>query len=220
MKRLFLPASLVLFCLMLGACAPQTVTRGASMADPAWRGGPFRALVVEAETGLQERDIIENTAALWLNKAGVATQTSLVLTPPTRDISRAERKRVMMNSGMQGLLVITPLGKEVIKDYIPPSRSPFRGHYGRYGRHDRFGIGSDFGFYDDFYDPGIVLHEPQSRYEISIFTLPAFERIWTAELSTRGASGMDFNAVAERFAVALVGRLVQDGMIAAPGPAL
>ena len=207
----------VMAMLCATACAPQTSTMGSSIIDPAYRGGPFRSLVVEAEAGLQERDIIESTASHWLNQAGVPAQVSLALLPPTREPTVTERRRAMAGSGAQGLLLVTPVQKEVIRDYIPPSHFPIYG-YGSHGRrHDHFGIGTGFGF--GHYDPGVVLHEPQARYEASLYTLPQFTRVWTAELSTRGASGMDFNAVAERFAGALVQRLAQDGMIAVPMPA-
>ena len=206
---------MVIAVLALGSCAQQTSTIGSSVVDPAYRGGPFRSLVVETEAGLQERDIIENTAAHWLAQAGVPAQASLALLPPTREISLTERRRVMAGSGAQGLLLVTPIKKEVIRDYIPPSHFPVYGGYSHGHRHDSFGFGTGFGF-GHYYDPGVILHEPQARYAASLYTLPGFTRIWTAELSTRGASGMDFNAVAERFAGALVDRLVQDGMIAPP----
>lgn len=205
--------------LALGGCAQQTSTRATSYTDPAFRNVMFSTLAVEAEAGLQEREIIERTAAARLNGAGVATLASLDIMPPTRNYSPATRKRQMINSGMQGLLVVTPADKRVIEDYIPGSRMgpgfmPYAG-YGRFGRRDYVGIGTGMHF-GGYYDPGIILREPQAGYVASIYSLPQFDRVWTAEFSVRGANGMDFNAVAGRFAEILVRRLAEDGLIPAP----
>lgn len=204
----------------LAGCAQQTSTRTTSFTDPAYHGVTFSSLAVEAEAGLQEREIIERTAAAKLGNINIATQASLDILPPTRDYSQATRKRRMMDSGMQGLLVITPAKKEIIEDYIPgshfgPGFSPYAG-YGRHGHRDHFGIGGGMNFGSGFYDPGIVLREPQSAYVASIYSLPQFDRVWTAEFSVRGANGMDFNAVAGRFAEVLVRRLASDGLISMP----
>lgn len=205
--------------LTLAACAQQTSTRATSYTDPAYRGVMFSSLAVEAETGLQEREIIERVAVSKLNNANIPAIASLDLLPPTRDYSQATRKRKMINSGRQGLLVITPSGKQIVEDYIPGSRmgpgfSPYAG-YGRYGRHDHFGVGGGIGF-GGFYDPGVVLREPQSSYVVSLYSLPQFDRVWTAEFSVRGANGMDFNGVAQRFAEILIRRLGTDGLILMP----
>lgn len=215
----FIMAMAALF--ILGGCAQQTRTSATSFTDPAYRGLVFSSLVVEAETGLQEQEIIERVATARLRDAGVQTMTSLDMMPPTRDYSQAVRKRNMINSGMQGLLVITPADKQVIQNYIPgstigPGFMPYAG-YGRYGRRDYIGVGSGMSF-GGYYDPGIVLNEPQSRYIASIYLLPQFDRVWTAEFTVRGANGMNFNTVAGRFAESLVRRLGADGLIPVPMP--
>ncbi len=217
MTRLILAMTALLF---LGACAQQTSTRTTSFTDPAYQGVLFSSLAVEAEAGLQEREIIERTAAARLGNMNITTLASLDVLPPTRDYNQATRKRRMMDSGMQGLLVITPSNKQIVEDYIPGSRlnsgfTPYAG-YGRHGRRDHFGIGGGMNFGGGFYDPGIVLREPQSTYVASIYSLPQFDRVWTAEFSVRGANGMDFNAVAGRFAEILVRRLGADGLIPMP----
>lgn len=197
---------MMVLALTLAACAPATRTSGASAIDPGWRGPLFTSLVVESESGLQERDIIERAAAARLAEAGVRTELSLNVTPPTREYSVAARKRAMSATGLQGLLVITPAGKRVVEEYIPGSVYP-RG-YGGFGyRHDHYG----FGGFD--YDPPMLLREPEASYLATIYLLPQFEKVWTGEFETRGGNGMNFDTVAARFAVALVGRLSDDGMI-------
>lgn len=211
--------SAVFVCVALTGCAQQTSSRISSFVDPAYQGTVFTSLAVEAESGLQEREIIERTATARLNAAGINTVASLDLLPPTRDYSQPTRKRKMVNSGMQGLLVITPADKRIIEDYIPGTRfgpgfSPYAG-YGRYGRYDHFGVGGGMNF-GGYYDPPVVLHEPQADYIASIYALPKFDRVWTAEFSVRGASGMDFDAVAGRFAETIIRRLASDGLIIMP----
>ncbi|MBI2233410.1 MAG: hypothetical protein HYU57_00025 [Micavibrio aeruginosavorus] len=197
----------VLFFLV-AACAPLTSTTGSSVTDPAYRGGAFHALAVEAETGLQERDSIERSAAAALNQADVQARISLDILPPTRDYGQAGRRRAMIASGAEGLLVITPGRKQVIENYIPPSYFPRYGGYGHYHPHDRYGFSAGF------YEPGTILRQPQATYTASIYALPGFDRVWTAELTTQGSYDMDFNTLGARFAEGLVARLVQDGMIA------
>lgn len=195
--------------LALAACAPTTRTSGASAIDPGWRGPVFASLVVEAESGLQERDIIERAAAVRLTAAGVQAALSLGLTPPTRDYSVTERKKAMAASGLQGLLVITPAGKRVVEDYIPATMTPTG--YGGFRHHRDHGI---WGYGTGFdYEPAMILREPEARYIASIYALPGFEKVWTGDFETRGSNGMDFNAVAGRFANAVVERLAHDGMI-------
>lgn len=217
MIRFILALTAIIF---LSACAQQTSTRTTSFTDPAYQGVRFSSLAIEAEAGLQEREIIERTASARLGAMNMTTLSSLDVMPPTRDYNQATRKRRMIDSGMQGLLVITPANKQIVEDYIPgshfnPGFTPYAG-YGRYGRRDHFGIGGGMNFGGGFYDPGIVLREPQSTYIASIYSLPQFDRVWTAEFSVRGANGMDFNAVAGRFAEVLVRRLGADGLIAMP----
>lgn len=210
-RRSRIPACVPAF-LIVAACAPLITTSGSSATDPAYRGGVFRTLAVEAEAGLQEREAIERSAITALQQSGVAARASLDIIPPTREYGQAGRRRAMIATGAQGLLVITPGRKQVIEDYIPPSYFPRYGGYGHYHPHDRFG--DRFGFGAGFYEPGTILRQPQANYAASIYALPGFERVWTAELTTRGTYDMDFNTLGARFAEGLVARLVQDGMIA------
>ncbi len=198
--------------LLLAACAPTTATRGASFVDPAYQGKFFTSLAVEAEAGVQERDIIERNAVAKLQSAGITAQPSLSLFPPTRDYSQQTKRQMLGKTGLQGLLVITPSGKTIIEDYIPPSR-PYYGGYGYHGRGHR-GFGTGFGY--DFYDPGMILREPQASYIASVYTLPKFDRAWTGDFTIRGSNGMDFNDVAGRFATELIQRLGRDGVVVLP----
>lgn len=204
----------ILTGLMLAGCAPQTTTRGTSFVDPAYRATVFTALVVEAETTIQERDIIERSAVARLRVAGLTAQPSLDIFPPTREYSQTTKKQMLAKTGMQALLVVTPSGKRVIEDYSPPSHFPMYGGYGHHGGRGHSGFGTGFGY--GTYDPGMIYREPQADYIASLYTLPGFKRAWTGEFTAQGSSGMDFDDVAGRFADELVERLAADGMVVLP----
>jgi hypothetical protein len=218
-KPFFVASLIAVFALTLSACASQTSTRATSIIDPAYQGVMFNALVVEVESGLQERDIIERRAVAGLNNSGINAQPSLDILPATREYAQATRKRKISATGMQALLVITPADKRMLEEYIPPTYyNPYRGRrahsnvFGGYGGGyggGGFGIGMGYGIYE----PGMLYREPQADYIASIYTLPNFDRAWTSEFSVTGTNGMDYNDVAGRFADVLIKRLRQDGMI-------
>lgn len=218
-KPFFVASLIVVSALALSSCAAQTSTRATSTIDPAYQGVTFNAFVVEVESGLQERDIIERRAVAGLNNSGITAQPSLDILPATREYSQATRKRKISATGMQALLVITPADKRMLEEYIPPSYySPYRGRrphstvFGGYGGGyggGGFGIGMGYGFYE----PGMLYREPQADYIASLYTLPNFNRAWTSEFTVTGTNGMDYNDVAGRFADVLIKRLKQDGVI-------
>lgn len=214
-KPFFVASLIAVAALTLSACAAQTSTRATSTIDPAYQGVMFNALVVEVESGLQERDIIERRAVAMLNNSGITAQPSLDILPATREYAQATRKRKISATGMQALLVITPTDKRMLEEYIPPTYyNPYRGRrahsnvFGGYGG-GGFGIGMGYGIYE----PGMLYREPQADYIASIYTLPNFDRAWTSEFSVTGTNGMDYNDVAGRFADVLIKRLRADGMI-------
>lgn len=214
-KPFFVASLIAIAALSLSACAAQTSTRATSTIDPAYQGVMFSALVVEVESGLQERDIIERRAVASLNNSGITAQPSLDILPVTREYAQATRKRKIAATGMQALLVITPADKRMLEEYIPPSYyNPYRGRrahsnvFGGYGG-GGFGVGVGYGIYE----PGMIYREPQADYIASIYTLPNFDRAWTSEFSVTGTNGMDYNDIAGRFADVLIKRLKQDGMI-------
>lgn len=220
-KPFLIAALLSIAALTLSACAAQTSTRATSTTDPAYRGILFNALVVEVESGLQERDIIERRAVATLNHSGIIAQPSLDILPATREYAQATRKRKISATGMQALLVITPADKRMLEEYIPPTYyAPHRGRrvhsnvFGGYGGgYGGGGFGVGMGMGGGIYEPGMLYREPQADYIASLYTLPDFNRAWTSEFSVTGTNGMDYNDVAARFADVLIQRLRSDGLI-------
>lgn len=192
---------------LVTACAQVTRSSGGSFTDPAFRGAAFTSIIVDARTdNLAERQAIENSAANTLETAGVKTGVSIDIVPPTRRTGETSRRRAIMNTGAASVLEIIPHEKQIVRDYVPGSH--FNNYYNR--RHwDR-----RYRDYDPFYDePPLILEEPEGRYEATLYTLPNYDIVWTADFTTRGPTGMSFENVGANFARELVERMANDGII-------
>jgi hypothetical protein len=83
-------AFLLIPLLFLAACAQVTATRGSSFTDPAFTGGGFSSLVIDARTNsLTEREAIERSAAAEAQRIGIPATASIDTLPPTRGHGRA-----------------------------------------------------------------------------------------------------------------------------------
>jgi len=195
---------------MLSACGQVTATRGSSFVDPAYQGQMFNSIVIDTRSGnLIERENIERTAALTFEKAHVQGIPALGVVPPTRNVGESIRRRDIMNTGAQAVLEIVPLEKQIIEDYMPGTqyRDLRRGRDGhRWNRS---------AYWDDpfYYDPPLILHEPEARYEATLYSLPKYQKIWTADIITRGPTGMSFEEVGANFSREVVKRLAKDGLV-------
>ncbi|MDB5491319.1 MAG: hypothetical protein JWO78_1168 [Micavibrio sp.] len=208
MKRMIL-ALCLMGAAVLAACAPTTQTTGASFTDPAYRGQRFASLVVEADkAGLQERQAIENGTAQALRKSGVNARTSLELLPPTREYSDSAVRQALGQTGAQGVIEIIPAAKQIRERYFPPTYHAGIAH-GRYGT----GFGGGMMFGPGFYDPGYTVDEPRVTYNVTLYAVPGYRKVWTGEFRTDGSGGMDYGDVGSHFGSALVQRLQQDGLI-------
>ncbi len=200
---------------MLAACAQVTATRGSSFTDPAFAGGRFSSLVIDARTGsLTERESIERSAAAEAQRIGIPATASIDIVPPTRDTGEQARRRKIMNTGAAAVLEIRPREKQIVRDYIPGTRYRDSAWHHRGWRHGRHGY--DHPFYFD--DPPLILEEPESHYEAILFTLPHYRKAWAGDLATRGPTGMGFDEVAANYGRELIERLAADGLLAAPAP--
>ncbi|MBK7361020.1 MAG: hypothetical protein IPJ01_01560 [Micavibrio sp.] len=204
-------AFLMIPVLLLAACAQVTATRGSSFTDPAFTGGGFSSLVIDARAGsLTEREAIERSAVAEAQRIGIPATASIDVLPPTRDTGEQARKRKIMNTGAAVVLEIHPREKQIVRDYIPGSRYRNSPWHHRGWRHGRHGYDDPF-FYDE---PSLILEEPESHYEAILFTLPHYRKAWAGDLTTRGPTGMSFDDVAANYGRELVERLAADGMLA------
>jgi hypothetical protein len=207
--RLFLSALLLI---VLASCGPLTRTTGASFTDPAWAGKTFPSFVVKVEGAkLAERQAIEEALAGGLQQAGLPAQGSLALLPPTRDYSDGQIRKRIADTHLSALLVVVPSDKEIVRSYVPGTYFPgnsitYPTGRGRFARIYEPGT----------FEPGYFTHEPNAYYNVSLYALPSFDKVWTADLRTEGADGMDFLDVGAHFANALVQRLGRDGLIVLP----
>jgi hypothetical protein len=197
--------------LMLAACAQVTATRGASFTDPGYNGPLFNSIVVDTRTGnLAERQAIEASAVATLQSTGASAIPGMNVVPPTRDTGETTRRRKIMNTGAQGVLEIEPREHQIIPSYMPGTQY-------RDFRHHRHSWNRD-AYWDDpfYYDPPMVLEEPEVRYEATLYTLPHYDKVWTADISTRGPTGMSYEEVGGNFGRELIERLAKDGLVNAP----
>ena len=194
---------------LLAACAPVTQTDTASFTDPAWRGRSFSALLIQVDkSSLQEQQAIESAASQKLKLAGIDASAGSEFFPPTRNYNPSARKHILRQTNAEGVVVVTPTEKHTVQRYIPPSYNaglsyPITRADGRVGYVHQPG----------FYDPGFVLTEPRASYDVALYSLPNYTKVWTAEFRVAGTNGMSFTTVGEHFGAELVKRLAQDGLI-------
>ena len=210
MIKYVLRLSFIPILLLLAACGQVTATRGASFVDPAFRGTVFNSIVVDTRSGnLTERQAIEHSAAETLGRAGTQGIPALSVVPPTRDYGETVRRRNIMNSGAQAVLEIIPRERRIVESYMPGTqyRDLRRGHGHRWNRD---------AYWDDpfYYDPPLILEEPEARYEVTLYTLPKYTIAWTADITTRGPTGMTFDEVGANFGREIIERLAKDGLVA------
>jgi len=204
----------VLLAFALTACGPATQTRGVSYIDPDYRDRRFESVVVEADKdNLQERTALEHAAVKELRERGIDAVASLDLVPPTRTYSAAKLRSVLRASGKQALLTIATSDKRLVEDYVPPSPSYYDRRRNRFPVHYGVGVGTSGIGYDGFVG-GMVLHEPEAQYDVTLYALPSMNKSWTGGFTTRGPDGMSFETVGASFAGQLVDRLAADNMIA------
>jgi hypothetical protein len=209
--RIFL--SLILFMeVALASCGPLTRTTGASFTDPAYQGHVFNSFVVKVEGAkLAERQAIENALAVSLQQSGIPAQESMGTLPPTRDFSDGQIKSRIVKTGREALLVVVPHEKELEQYYTPGTYAPGTVYTYPVGR-GRVAHVREPGIYE----PGYYVSEPHAYYSASLYALPSFDKVWTADLETEGPGGMSFLVVGQHFADAAVKRLAQDGLIYLP----
>jgi hypothetical protein len=198
--------------IVLAACAQVTATRGATFVDPAWQGTRLNSIVVDTRSGtLGERQAIETSAVATLQRTGASAIPGMNVVPPTRDTGETARRRKIMNTGAQAVLEIEPREHQIVESYMPGTQ------YRDMRRHHRYGFDRD-AYWDDpfYYDPPLVLQEPEIRFEATLYSLPHYDKIWTADITTRGPTGMSYDEVAANFGRELVERLAKDGLVAAP----
>jgi hypothetical protein len=211
--RIFFSGFLLAFVtLLFASCGPLTRTTGASFTDPAYQGRTFPSFVVKVEgSPLAERQVIETSLAAGLNKAGLHAEESINLLPPTRDFTDSQIRKKIAGTGRSALLVVIPQQKQIMRDFVPGSYTP--GNIIAYPvGHGRVAHVREPGFYE----PGYYTHEPVATYNASLYALPGFDKVWTADLQTEGPNGMAFLIVGQNFADALIQRLAQDGLIYLP----
>jgi hypothetical protein len=197
--------------LMLAACGQVTATRGASFTDPAYSGTVFNSIVVDTRSGnLAERQMIEASAVDTLQRTGASAIPGMNVVPPTRDTGETARRRKIMNTGAQGVLEILPRERQIVQSYMPGTQyRDFRRHRDSWNRD---------AYWDDpfYYDPPLVLEEPEVRYEATLYALPHYDKVWTADITTRGPTGMSFDEVGANFGRELIERLAKDGLVNPP----
>lgn len=199
---LFLLAGLA----VLSACAQTTMTRGSSFTDPGWNGAPARSVIVDVQNApLNERTAIENSVVSELAKAGIRAAPSHQLFLPTRDYGLDERRDILTETGYETHLVIRPFDRDIERHYTPPEPEPFGAFgYGTYGWGTGIGVGINSGLYRE---------EPIVSYASELFIIAQNRKIWTGDYRTRGASGMTFTEVGNRFGRYIVDKLRADGLI-------
>lgn len=202
---------LLIFVLVLASCAQVTRTSGSGFVDPAYRGRMFTSMIVDARTNnLAERHAIENSAANALECAGLGTGTAMDIVPPTRERGENFHRRQIMNTGASSVLEIIPGQRRIIRDYIRGS------HYASFDPYrDRW----EHRFYNQRHfhdDPPLILEEPEVDYQITLYSLPHYDVVWTGDFTTRGPTGMRFDEVGARFGREVVEKMAQSGLIPPP----
>lgn len=200
----------IIGALVLAGCVQTDVS---SFSDPANQPNlSFKSiLVVGAGMTLDERQLAEKTLTKKLLERGVTPISGMKWLPPTRDYSAQEEAEQIAKSGAEALLILALGDKDTVEVYIPPTYHPGT-------TTSRVSVIGNTAYVTSTTSPGYTtgggtVSKPRSTYKAALYDLTTGNKVWVADLSSRGAAVVKFSALTISASNSTIEKLVEDGLI-------
>lgn len=195
---------------LVAGCTARTEV--SSFTDPDFRGqGRFQSVAVYAlGLPLDERQAVENKLSAELSKRGVRVLRGLDLTPPTRQLTDSEWARAVIDSGVESVLFVSALDKDVSSTYVPPTFHPgtTTATVNQLGNTSYVTVQQSPGYTTG----GYTVKKPNAEYSGSLIAVASGKQIWQSSARSRGNAFANFKDLGESMATNTISKLVEDGL--------
>ncbi len=206
-RRLMSPIAWIVTAtgLLLGGCAWTNMN---TYRDPASSGrSPMGSVAIFAiVTDLGSRQTVESVAA---SRFGELTATHAVramdLLPPTRQIPPEEAAKILLASGVDGLLFII-LTDTYTETYQAPGTATTSGFASVYGNTVNYQGHTT-------YTPGAHYTKPRNAFDLKLADLRSGDIVWISSTLTRGNAFADDSVMADSLARSTVKELLGQQLV-------
>ncbi|MDR3598783.1 hypothetical protein [Clostridium sp.] len=204
MKNIMFASFLFGIFIFLSGCASTSIT---SFTDPDYRAVQFKKILVAANTNkVSDRLNMENRIVEVLATNGLKSIPSYSIFPPTREFTDSLKKVLMIESKIDGCLMIYFGDRGIDQVQIPVIGSSTKGTVNKNNN------GATFSSLTTFIG-GQVLDKPYAEFEIKLFDVVNGKTAWIANSFTGGNAYADFNDVYESFCDKVIYKLSKDNLI-------
>ena len=200
MKNVMFASFLLGIFILLSGCASTSIT---SYTDPDYRAVQFKNILVVANTNkLGDRLGMENRIVEVLVTNGIKSIPSYSILPPTREFSDTQKKEVMLDSKIDGCLMIN-FGEQGVQEIsIPVMGSTSQTQL----------IGNKLTTSTQ-YIGGQTFTKPYAEFEIKLFDVVNGKMAWIGNSFTGGNAYSNFINVYQSFCNKIIERLSEDNLI-------
>ena len=200
LHQLFISATI---CVLLGSCASTKMT---AIKNPSI---PIRSyqniLVIAPFADLESRKTAEDIFVTKLSRIGLRAIPSLSILFPGRNYSNEEFAKLILDSGAEGMLLVTLTDAYTEQTYMPPSSYStgtltLQGNLAQYS-----GTTQHYG--------GYYISKPMVRYDIRLFDVSTGQTAWMATSLTRGNAFARFPKLINSLAETAVEQMRKDRLI-------
>jgi hypothetical protein len=196
----FLLGAIVLF----SGCASTSIT---SFTDPDYRATQFNNILVAVNTNkLSYRLSMENRIVEVFTSNGIKSIPSYSIFPPTREFTDSVKKGLMIESKIDGCLMVYFGESGIEQVQIPVIGSTTKGSV------TNNSIGANFKSLTT-YIGGQVIDKPYAEFDIKLFDAVNGKMAWIANSYTGGSAYSNFNTVYSSFCDKIIDRLSKDNLI-------
>jgi hypothetical protein len=188
---------------LLYACASTKMT---AMKDPLIPSRFYQSILVIAPfSDLESRKTAEDIFITKLSRFGIRATPSLSILFPGRNYSNEEFAKLILDSGADGVLLVTLTDAYTKQTYLPPSSfstgtATLQGNVALYS-----GTTQHYG--------GYYISKPRVRYEIRLFDVSSGQTAWMATSLTRGNAFARFPKLVDSLAETTVEQMQKDQLI-------
>jgi len=176
------------------------------MTDPSIPSRSYQTILVIAPfADLESRKIAEDMFVTKLSPSGVLGLPSLSILFPGRNYSNEEFSKLILDSGADGILLVTLTDAYTEQTYVPPSSystgtATLQGNVARYSATTQH--------YGGYY-----ISKPRVRYDIRLFDVSTGQTAWMGTSLTRGNAFARFPKLVESLADTAVEQMRKDRLI-------
>jgi hypothetical protein len=192
-----------IFTLITG-CASTSIT---SFTDPDYKAVQFKYILVAVNTNkLGDRLNMENRIVEVFSSNGIKSIPSYSIFPPTRQFNDSMKKSLMIESNIDGCMMVYFGESGIEQVQIPVIGSKTKGSVTYNSQ------GADYKS-ETTYIGGQILDKPYAEFDIKLFDVINGKMAWIASSFTGGSAYSNFNTVYSSFCDKIIDRLSKDNLI-------